>query len=95
VHSHAVRRVDLAADDPAELMFRYVRELLYLFATERFVPGQARVMGGPEPVAVELHGEPFDAARHETQPEVKAVTRHLLDVQRNESGWYAHLVFDL
>jgi SHS2 domain-containing protein len=42
-----------------------------------------------------VRGEPFDPARHEAQPEVKAVTRHELSVRPLGKQWVAEVVFDV
>lgn len=89
-------RLELDAPDTAELLFRFLREVLYLFATDRFVPAHLSVhQVTPTSVIAALHGEPFDPARHDTQPEVKAVTRHELSVTQIPHGWRAVVVFDL
>jgi protein archease len=96
VRSTAARHVSLAAVDPAELLFAYLRALLYLHATERFVPARMR-LGRLDATGLEadVYGESFDPARHEAQPEVKAVTRHGLYVVRAPTGWRAEVVLDL
>jgi SHS2 domain-containing protein len=76
--------------DPAEAYFRFVRELLYAFDADGFLP--ARVEWG-DPVRV--RGERFDPSRHRVEREVKALTRHGFRVVRGPSGYRAELVFDL
>ncbi len=79
-----------------ELLLRYLQELLVLFDTERFVPSAATVDAATDTEAtVRLAGERFDPERHEAQPEVKAITRHLLRADRAAGGWEATVVFDV
>ena len=86
----------LEADSPAELLRAFLRELLFLFETERFVPAALDVVRVDDTrLEATVRGEPFDPDRHETQPEVKAVTRHGLGATRSGSGWTAEVVFDL
>jgi SHS2 domain-containing protein len=90
------RPVSLATGDPAEAFLGFLRDLLYLAATNGFVPAAFTAAGADEfPVSGTLLGEPFDPARHAPQPEVKAVTRHGLVVERRDGGWYAEVVFDV
>ncbi len=82
--------------EPAEVFLVYLRELLYLFETESFLP--AAVLTDPydeTELAPRVLGEVYDPARHEHQPEVKAVTRHGLVVEQRDDGWYAEVVFDV
>jgi SHS2 domain-containing protein len=85
------RVVVLAGDDEGERFFRFVRELVYLFDAHRFLPAAVRVSAG----AVELAGEPLDAARHVVERQLKAVTRHQYRYERAPDGLRAELVFDL
>jgi SHS2 domain-containing protein len=88
--------VSLTAGGPDELLHHYMWELLTLFQVKTFVPAGVELD--------ELHttslvgtvsGEKFDERRHETQPEVKAVTRHGLAVEQTDSGWRGSMVLDM
>ena len=94
-HPGETREVEIAGE-PAELVFRFLRELLYFFNTDGFVPGNVEIeWRTPEHLTARVHGEPFDPERHEPQPEVKAVTRHGLTVEHVGNRWRAEVVFDL
>lgn len=73
-----------------ERLFRFVRELLYLFDTEAFVP--ARVVDVERPTVA---GESFDAARHVIEHQIKALTRHGFSFRATRDGYSAELLFDL
>jgi SHS2 domain-containing protein len=90
------RRIEVAGPDARETFLQFLRELVFLHATDAFLPStflpdsvnQTSIRG-------RLAGEPFDNGRHEQQPEVKAVTRHGLVVEPRVDGWYAEVVFDV
>ena len=44
---------------------------------------------------VAARGEVYAPGRHMLAHEVKAVTQHLLDVQRTATGWQATFVVDI
>lgn len=92
-HGTAVRLTASGAD---ELLHHYVRELLAEFQLHGFVPAhlEARRVS-PTQLDGLVYGEHFDEKKHETQPEVKAVTRHELRVEQTASGWWATMVLDL
>ncbi len=96
VDAREERQVSASGADPSEVFLRYLQELLYLFETEGFLPAwvETERFTGNE-VAARVGGEVYDPARHEHQPEVKAVTRHGLTVERRHDGWYAEVVFDV
>ena len=96
VEAREDRSVTVAGADASEVFLRYLQELLYLFATEGFLPARVDTgrFTGAEATAL-VGGEVYDAARHEHQPEVKAVTRHGLTVERRGDTWYAEVVFDV
>jgi SHS2 domain-containing protein len=91
VEPRARRRVELAGADDAERFFRFVRELVYLADTDGFLPAGCALRDG----AVEVAGEPFDAARHRAERQIKAVTRHQYLFERAGEGLRAELIFDL
>lgn len=96
VRAEQARSIDVGAEEPAELLLRFFRECLYLFAVERFVPAALDLAHLSErAICGTIHGESFDPVRHDTQPEVKAVTRHHLSLTCRSNGWRAEVVFDL
>lgn len=77
--------------DPADLLADWLGEVLFLFEVGHLLPfgfSVTRRDGG-------IRGEPFDPARHEPSHEIKAVTRHLLDVRHAGDGWIATVVVDV
>ncbi len=85
------RRLDLAPDLAAEeRLFRFVRELLYLFDAEGFVPARL-----DDVQALTVWGEPYDSSRHRLEHQVKAVTRHGFVFEARPEGFGAELLFDL
>ena len=91
VEEREVRDIPCEAGELSETYFRFVRELLYAFDAEGFLPARAE-LGDP----VRVRGERFDPDRHRVERQVKAVTRHGFRMVREpEGGWRAELVFDL
>ncbi|HXV87339.1 MAG TPA: archease [Gemmatimonadales bacterium] len=100
VISRETRHIDARGPDRAELLFAFLRGLLeqyYLdrFVPERAVPGQVVQDDGGYRLRTAVTGERFDPSRHAAQPEVKAVTRHALRVERCPDGWIGEVVFDV
>jgi SHS2 domain-containing protein len=100
VQPRAAREISLQAPDPPELLLDLAREALDAFQLDGFVPARVELdtlTQPPAPLVLRgrLWGEPFDPSRHETQPEIKALTRHGLLAQQGPDGWRAELLFDV
>lgn len=91
VAGSAQRGVDLASATEDERFFRFVRELVYLFDAEGFLPARVTLDGGRARVS----GEVFDAEHHLAERQIKAVTRHGFCFEQDRDGLRAELVFDL
>ena len=91
------RSLTLAAPSLDLLLYDWLSELLYLKDSERLVfPAvEARVQEGPPcRLAVAMRGGPIG---EETigRADPKAVTLHLLAVERVDGGWRARVVLDV
>ncbi len=88
VASESERLISPSGRDSAERLIHFLREVLYLYDAEHFVPAEASPGG--------VRGEPFQAGRHRAIREVKAVTYHGVEVRRSDDGTLrARVVFDL
>ncbi len=88
------RDLDLPVEDPAERFFQFMRELVFLYDSEGFLPGRVE---SREPTSgpVRVLGEIFDPLRHQSERQVKALTRHAYSFESSPGGSHAVLLFDL
>ena len=90
------RRVDVAVsgDDDAELLFNWLRELLYLWNGRGMLVRSVDIADiGPTTLAAQAAGEAFDGRRHAIRAEIKAVTYHRLTVAGDDvTGWSAGFI---
>ena len=90
------RPIRLTAPDVEPLLLVWLQELLFWFSTERFLPAQYRLNEvTPTSLRGELRGERFDPSRHVQGREVKAVTRHLLEVRQQDGRWHGQVIVDI
>ncbi|HLP15279.1 MAG TPA: archease [Bacteroidota bacterium] len=83
VQSDVERTIELAADDIEQLLVKWLSELLYLYDGEHFLPSVIRIDELTETrLRATIAGEMFDAARHVPLLDIKAVTYHQLNVDR-------------
>ena len=90
--------ISLEADDPAELLVGWLGELIYRTETRHvlYAAFDVRVSADGRSLRAEVGGEPIDPSRHLLDHEVKAVTRHALELRGGESGgWVAELILDI
>jgi SHS2 domain-containing protein len=84
------REIEPGSSELAERFFRFVRELLFLYECEGFVPSRV-LPGSPLRVA----GERFDPRRHRVERQIKAVTRHGFALGHDAGGYRAEILFDV
>ena len=90
------RPIHVVAADAESLVLVWLQELLFWFSTDRFLPAQYALEEVTETsLRGVLHGETFDPARHAQGREVKAITRHLLKVERRRGGWQGEVLVDI
>ena len=92
----ATIRLSLDGQDLADLMVRWLGEILYLIAGEDKVVLDVEIDSiTPSHLRASVEYVPFDPELHEIQCEIKAVTYHQIDVSRKNGLWQATVVFDL
>jgi len=93
------RPIRLEEESADLLLFRLLEELVYFKDAEGLllrVPAvRIRRRDSAFVLEAEARGEPLDPLRHRLQADVKAVTLHLLRVERTARGWEAFVVLDV
>ncbi|MDD5447643.1 MAG: archease [Actinomycetota bacterium] len=108
---HTVKRdISIDAEDPEELMFEWLNELIYLFDAEEFllsscevkrIEGIKEARGSPSfqgdtlKLAASVEGERYDPRKHTIGIELKAATYHQLRLERRGAFWYSRIIFDV
>ena len=88
--------VRVEAGDREMLLVAWLNELLYIHEVEEFVVAEFSIPHlSDTTLEAEVWGERVDRARHPLLGHVKAVTYHLLRVQKADGGWQAQVVVDV
>ena len=96
LEARAARPIALTADDTEGLLLAWLQELLFWFSTDRFLPVEyALAQVTPTALRGEVRGDTFDPTRHVQGREVKAITRHLLEVRQQHGVWQAQVIVDI
>ena len=90
------RMMALSAPSLEALLQRWLKELLFWFATDRFLPASYHfdIVSETE-LRGRILGERFDPARHHQGTEVKGITYHQFRVAQTPGGWEADVIFDV
>lgn len=88
--------IDVEAGRIDELFVKWLQELLYVFDTRHLVLSnfyideisETSLSGGAK-------GMKFDKLRHEVKRQIKAVTYHMLSVEKKGDTWHAGVIFDI
>lgn len=91
------RRIELEGDGFEALLVDWLLELVFLTETEDVVFRRFAIDELTERrLRARAYGEPFDAERHRSHNVmVKAVTRHLLEITREDGAWRVQVLFDV
>jgi SHS2 domain-containing protein len=95
VREGVTRHVETSGQDAAHLLSNWLLELLLLTEVENLVFRRFEVQIEGEHLKATAFGEELDEERHEVRGMVKGVTRHMLAVTHENSGYVARVVFDL
>lgn len=86
----------LEAPNLEELLWKWLRELHYLFSTQKivFTEFEYRELIEKRVWGV-CRGDYFDPKKHSSEREIKAVTHHGFQVVRDRGGLKAEVIFDI
>ncbi len=90
------RHIDVEGRDHEGLLVRWLTELLYYLDAEEMLFSRFVVeeISGRR-LRARAWGERIDRERHRLHFGVKAVTRHMLEVRPEDSGYRAQVLFDI
>jgi len=81
------------------LLFDFLNEFVYLKDAKGLLMRVGTIRVGRQDsrftLSGELYGEKLDPLRHPLRGDVKAVTLHRFNLQRNDDGWEATVVLDI
>lgn len=90
------RRIAVEGRDEEGLLVNWLSELLYLFEVDGILFRRFHIAEMTERHLTAIaYGEPFSPERHEPSVGVKAVTRHMLQIERENGGYKVRVIFDV
>ncbi len=90
------RSFDIEGTDREDIFINFLREMLYMYNGEGLLVKHVSLdTMNSRHVTGTATGELFDPKKHRITTEIKAVTYHLLRVERTEEGWYGRIICDV
>lgn len=88
--------IRLESDCGESLLVEWMQEILYHFTVKKIAFSRFKVfkISGVS-LEAELWGEKLDSTRHPVHREVKAATRHNLNIVQGNEGYQAEVVLDI
>ena len=87
------REIEISANDDEERLYSFLSELLFVMDCDSLVFNDFKVSIINDKVRCIAKGEPLDVKKHHARSEIKAVTYHMLSVDRNEPS--VTVIFDV
>ena len=87
------REIEISANDDEERLYSFLSELLFIMDCDSLVFNDFKVSINNDKVRCIAKGEPLDVKKHHAKSEIKAVTYHMLSVDRNEPS--VTVIFDV
>lgn len=90
------RTVEVQGQDVEMLLINWLRELLFLCATEQEVYCEFNIHTlSPMELHAIVKGEALDLEKHHFHTEIKAITYHQFSVAQEQGQWKARVIFDV
>lgn len=88
--------VELSADGLEDLLVEWLSELLYRLDVQRMLIKSFEISEIDERhLKAKVGGEEIDEGKHELGMDIKAVTYHMLKVEKTDDTWEAQVIFDV
>jgi len=86
--------IQLEAPDLEQLLVDWLSELLFLNSAKNLVFGSFKINIDKIHLSAQVFGEEYDTSKHKMGVEIKAVTYHMLEVNKKKP-FYVQVLFDI
>ena len=87
------REIEISANDDEEKLYSFLSELLFIMDCDSLVFNDFKVSINNDKVRCIAKGEPLNIKKHHAKAEIKAVTYHMLSVDRETPS--VTVIFDV
>ncbi len=94
INSIGQYEIQLNAPDLEQLLVDWLSELLFLNSAKNLVFGKFNIIVKNTDLTAQIFGEEYNTSKHKKGTEIKAVTYHMLKVNKKEP-YYVQVLFDI
>ncbi|GAG03260.1 unnamed protein product [marine sediment metagenome] len=88
--------LEMSSGDRDSLLVEWLNELIYLFDAEHFLFNKFEIERlSHNQLKATCYGEKIDPTKHRIKTGIKAATYHMLEVDKDSSGYKAQIIFDV
>ncbi|MDR1820077.1 MAG: archease [Methanobrevibacter sp.] len=100
VNDLVTKKIAIESEDLVSLLYKYLEELLFIHEVDLLLFSHFKVKSINKKnktyeLIGEVKGEEIDWSKHEKKSEVKAITYHMMNIQKNEEGYELKVILDL
>lgn len=89
-------KIHVTGDDWPDLMVNWLREILFFWTGRELLVKKVDILSISEyELTAKVSADPYNPDRHIIKDEIKAVTYHQIQVNREEAGWESKIIFDV
>ncbi|HIE05289.1 MAG TPA: archease [bacterium (Candidatus Stahlbacteria)] len=88
-------RFEIKASDVKELLMDWLRELIYRFETQGFIPAGYSLKVNDNHLIARTVGDEFDPQIHTALIEIKTPTYHRFSLEEKNGLWQSTVIFDV
>jgi len=88
--------LEISSEDRDSLLVEWLNELIYLFDAEHILFNKFEIENlTHKQLKATCYGEKIDPSKHKIKTGIKAATYHMLEVDKDSSGYKAQIIFDI
>jgi len=100
IEAKKTKTIELSAPKLEDLLIFWLNELLSVFYSNKFLPGEYQVSikeaAGKKTITAEIKGQDFNPYGDKgVKSEIKAATYHNLKINKDKNGFTAEVIFDV
>jgi len=88
--------LEINSEDRDSLLVEWLNELIYFFDAEHILFSRFEIENlTHKQLKATCYGEKIDPSKHKIKTGIKAATYHMLEVDKDSSGYKAQMIFDI
>ncbi len=95
IKSKIKKIINLKDKDEKNLLYNFLSELIFLKDSKQLIFNKVKVVIKDNKLKVTLHGDKINYEKQELRNDVKAITLHMFNLEKNKNNYKATVVVDI